>query len=153
MLRRFIIVLIVGTGMLNIAHGQTLKEQINNMFGEVLNLELSPGEHGEHFLPVNVATSQAIINSLNSFIGASISSFPLSSSTAGVTFDFSTGRPVPTSTSFGPIFSERGQTVGRGRIKSAEYPPRIYALHLPMKMSVCRGWVTVLTNLIRWIFI
>jgi hypothetical protein len=86
------------------------------MFGEVLSLELSPGEHGEHFLPVNVASSRAIINSLNSFIGASISSFPLSSSTAGVTFDFSTGTPVPTSTSFGPIFSERGQTVGQGRI-------------------------------------
>jgi len=100
----------------NSVNGQTLKQQINNMFGEVLSLELSPGEHGEHFLPVNVAASQAIINSLNSFIGASISSFPLSSSTAGVTFDFSTGKPVPTSTSFGPIFSERGQTVGQGRI-------------------------------------
>jgi hypothetical protein len=101
---------------MNLVNGQTLKEQINNMFGEVLSLELSPGEHGEHFLPVNVASSRAIINSLNSFIGASISSFPLSSSTAGVTFDFSTGKPVPTSTSFGPIFSERGQTVGQGRI-------------------------------------
>jgi hypothetical protein len=102
--------------LVNLASGQTLKDQINNMFGEVLNLETSPGEHGEHFLPVNVATSNAIINSLNNFIGASVSSFPLSSSTAGVTFDFSTGRPVPTSTSFGPIFSERGQTVGQGRI-------------------------------------
>jgi hypothetical protein len=101
---------------LNIAAGQTLKEQINNMFGEVLNLELSPGEHGEHFLPVNVAASRAIINSLNNFIGTSVSSFPLSSSTAGVTFDFSTGKPVPTSTSFGPIYSERAQTLGQGRI-------------------------------------
>jgi hypothetical protein len=116
MFRKFTTVLIIGMGLLNIAYGQTLKEQINNMFGEVLNLELSPGEHGEHFLPVNVASSQAIINSLNNFIGSSVSSFPLSSSTAGVTFDFSTGRPVPTSTSFGPIFSERAQTVGQGRI-------------------------------------
>ena len=116
MLHRFSVLLIICTCFVTIVNGQTLKEQINNMFSEVLNLEISPGEHGEHFLPVNVATSQAIINSLNSFIGASISSFPLSSSTAGVTFDFSTGKPVPTSTSFGPIFSERGQTVGQGRI-------------------------------------
>ncbi len=116
MLRRITMVLIIGLGFATIAHSQTLKQQISNMFGEVLNLETSPGEHGEHFLPVNVAASNAVINSLNTFIGTSISSFPLSSSTAGVTFDFSTGKPVPTSTSFGPIFSERAQTLGRGRI-------------------------------------
>jgi hypothetical protein len=72
--------------------------------------------HGQHFLPANVASSQAVINSLNNFIGSSVSSFPLSSSTAGVTFDFSSGKPVPTSTSFGPIYSERAQTLGQGRI-------------------------------------
>ena len=86
------------------------------MFNEVLNLELSPGEHGEHFLPTNVATSNAVISALNNFIGTGVASFPLSSSTAGVTFDFSSGKPVPTSTSFGPIFSERAQTLGSGRI-------------------------------------
>jgi hypothetical protein len=95
---------------------QTLKQQINNMFEEVLHLNLSPGQHGEHFLPIKVASSQALINSMNNFIGTSVASFPLSSSTAGVTFDFSTGKPVQTSTSFGPIFSERAQTVGGGRI-------------------------------------
>jgi hypothetical protein len=116
MLNRFIVPVVILLCFVNIVTGQTLKEQINNMFAEVLNLETSPGEHGEHFLPVNVASSKAIINSLNNFIGASVSSFPLSSSTAGVTFDFSSGKPVPTSTSFGPIFSERGQTIGQGRI-------------------------------------
>lgn len=102
--------------MIQSSFGQTLKEQINNMFEEVLNLKLSPGEHGEHFLPVNVASSRAIINSMNNFIGTSVSAFPLSSSTAGVTFDFSTGKPIPTSTSFGPIYSERAQTLGSNRI-------------------------------------
>ncbi len=98
------------------SNGQTLQQQINNMFGEVLALNLSPGQHGEHFLPVKVASSQALINSLNTFIGTSVASFPLSSSTAGVTFDFGTGKPVQTSTSFGPIFAERAQTIGGKRI-------------------------------------
>jgi len=116
MLRRVILAWFIGLFLAGNIGSQTLKQQMNNMFGEVLNLELSPGKHGEHFLPAKVATSLALINSLNNFIGTSIASFPLSSSTAGVTFDFSTGKPVQTSTSFGPMFSERAQTVGSGRI-------------------------------------
>ena len=49
-------------------YGQTFKHQIENMFDEVLNLELSPGEHGGHFLPANVATSNSVINALNQVI-------------------------------------------------------------------------------------
>jgi len=115
-MNRVIAVIITGLFMIHSADAQSLKQQINGIFDEVLNLELSPGEHGEHFLPVNVAASQAVINSLNNFIGNSVASFPLSSSTAGVTFDFSSGKPIPTSTSFGPIYSERAQTLGSGRI-------------------------------------
>jgi hypothetical protein len=109
-------ILILFLVLLGNVYSQTLKEQINGMFDDILLLEVSPGEHKGHFLPSNVASSQAVITSLQNFIGSSISSFPLSSSTASVTFDFSTGRPIPTSTSFGPIFSERAQTLGRGRI-------------------------------------
>ena len=99
MLQRSYLILVLSLIIIHAVRGQSLKEQINNMFGEVLKLELSPGEHGEHFLPTNVATSQAIINSMNNFIGTSIASIPLSSSAAGVTFDFSSGKPVPTSPS------------------------------------------------------
>jgi len=116
MLRRLVLISFLGLILIKPTYGQTLKEQINNMFQDVLTLELSPGKHGEHFLPANVASSGALINSLNNFIGVGVSSFPLSSSTAGVTFDFSTGKPVQTSTSFGPIYSERAQTLGGGRI-------------------------------------
>jgi len=113
---RVITVLMLCLAFSGNVYSQTLKEQINGMFNDILLLEVSPGEHKGHFLPSNVASSQAVITSLQNFIGSSISSFPLSSSTAGVTFDFSSGRPIPTSTSFGPIFSERAQTLGRGRI-------------------------------------
>lgn len=97
---------------------QSLDDQLSGMFSEILDLSLagSPGEHGDHFKPANIAASIAVINSLNNFIGTSVSSFPLSSTVAGLTFDFSSGRPVSTSTSLGPIFSERAQTLGSGLI-------------------------------------
>jgi hypothetical protein len=100
-----------------VTHAQgSLEKQLENMFDDLLGtqLELSPGMHGEHFKPANVAASNTVINTLSNFIGSSVSSFPLSSTAAGLTFDFSSGRPVSTSTSFGPIFSERAQTIGSG---------------------------------------
>lgn len=97
-------------------NGQSLESQLKNVFKDVLELDLagSPGAHGTHFRTDNVEASDKVINTLSNFIGSSISSFPLSSTAAGLTFDFSSGRPVATSTSLGPIFSERAQTMGSG---------------------------------------
>jgi len=96
--------------------GQSLRDKIGNIFSEVLDIELAgPGEHGTHFRADNVALSKVTINSFSSFIAANIASFPLGSTEAGLTFDFSTGQPVSTATSTGPIFSERAQTLGKGR--------------------------------------
>lgn len=41
---------------------------------------------------------------------------PVSATSSGTTFRFVGGTPVPTSTSPGPIFGERAQTLGRGRL-------------------------------------
>ncbi|MCH7680665.1 hypothetical protein IID10_15085, partial [candidate division KSB1 bacterium] len=96
--------------------GQSLRDKIGNIFSDVLEIELAgPGEHGTHFKAANVASSEATINSFANFIAANIASFPLGSTEAGLTFDFSTGQPVSTTTSMGPIFSERAQTLGKGR--------------------------------------
>ncbi|MFQ5709768.1 MAG: hypothetical protein ACE5HO_20120 [bacterium] len=96
--------------------GQTLKNKMKNLFGGILEIQLAgPGEHGDHFKPANVLSSNTTINSFNNFIAANIASFPLSSTAAGLTFDFSTGKPVSTTTSLGPIFAERAQTLGQGR--------------------------------------
>ncbi|MFQ5676682.1 MAG: transporter [bacterium] len=96
--------------------GQSLRDKIGNIFSEVLDIELAgPGAHGTHFRADNVASSEATINSFSSFISANIATFPLGSTEAGLTFDFSTGQPVSTTTSTGPIFSERAQTLGKGR--------------------------------------
>jgi hypothetical protein len=95
---------------------QSLEDQLKSMFDKLLqeDLQKSPGMHGQHFIPSNVASTTAVIDALTNFIGTSVSSFPLNSTVAGVTFDFSSGRPVSTSTSLGPIFSERAQTMGSG---------------------------------------
>lgn len=101
-----------------VSHAQSLRFKLERVFDEVLRLELtgSPGEHGLHFSPDNVASSDKMIKSLATFIGTNISSFPLSSTGATVVFDFSTGVPVRETGNLGPIFSEEGTTLGKGRI-------------------------------------
>lgn len=116
-----IAILVLSCGIIQ---AQSLKDEIQGIFDEVLkpeteggNLFLSgfQGAHGSHFIPSVVEASNATITSFSNFISANISSFPLSSTTAGLTFDFSSGVPVSTSTSLGPIFAERAQTLGRNR--------------------------------------
>ncbi|MBD3403781.1 hypothetical protein GF420_12855 [candidate division GN15 bacterium] len=98
---------------------QTLQESLNGVFVEVLDINLAgPGAHGSHYRPSNVSTSQAVISSLGSLISTSASQFPLSSTSVGLTFDLSSGVPVATRTSAGPIFGERAQTLGKGRLNA-----------------------------------
>lgn len=113
----FVMLILLISGNIQSVQGQSLRDRIQGIFAEVLELELagSPGEHGEHFFPSNVATSSRTINTLSSLIGTNVASFPLSSTVAGLTFDFSSGIPVSTSTSLGPIFAERAPTLGQGR--------------------------------------
>ncbi|MEW6752239.1 MAG: hypothetical protein AB1505_14850, partial [Candidatus Latescibacterota bacterium] len=105
--------------------GQSLKSDLQGVFDEVLKptneggrlvLTGAQGAHGRHYLPSSVEASAATIRAFSSFLSANISSFPLGSTAAGMTFDFSGGAPVGTTTSLGPIFTERAQTVGRGRL-------------------------------------
>jgi len=100
---------------------QTLKQQVNNLFrfgecGEALCLQVNAAVHGLHYSPSATQATGALINFFADAIGASVSNLPISSSSGGVTFAFIGGRPVKTSTSSGPIFAERGQTIGKGQI-------------------------------------
>src|SRR5262249_40804364 len=45
-----------------------------------------------------------------------VANLPVSAASGGSTFSFQGGVPVRTSTSTGPIFAERAQTLGRGRV-------------------------------------
>ncbi|MGQ0642868.1 MAG: transporter, partial [Gemmatimonadaceae bacterium] len=71
--------------------------------------------HGRHFIPDIIARNGAIVDFLADAIAANASNLPLSATGSGVTFKFVGGLPVRTSTSLGPVFGERAQTLGGGR--------------------------------------
>jgi hypothetical protein len=70
--------------------------------------------HHAHF----VFDTAARINQLNDQISAEIGVFPFSSSVGGFTFalDSSLGTFVRTTETLGPLFAERAQTLGRGKL-------------------------------------
>lgn len=72
--------------------------------------------HGLHFIPASNAENGALISFLTDALGTSIGSIPIGSTSGGETFRIEAGVPVLTSTSAGPIFAERAQTLGRGRV-------------------------------------
>ena len=71
--------------------------------------------HGNHFIPSANAENGTIIRFLVDAIGGNVSNVPIGATSGSETFQFVNGVPVATSTSSGPIFAERGQTMGRGR--------------------------------------
>jgi hypothetical protein len=72
--------------------------------------------HGSHFVPSAVSGNATIISFLTSAISTNITNIPFSSSSGGETFRFEGATPVRTSISAGPIYAERAQTLGRGRL-------------------------------------
>jgi hypothetical protein len=71
--------------------------------------------HGNHFVPAAVASNGTVISFLTNSIGSNVANVPVSATSGGTTFSFQGGVPTRTSTSAGPIFGERAQTLGRGR--------------------------------------
>jgi len=115
--------------MSNPASAQGLRDKISDLFifgpgQEPLflagsadpNNPASLQAHGLHFIPSSAAENGSIISFITDALGASVANIPIGSTSGGVTFRFEGGVPVPTSTSAGPIFAERAQTLGRGRI-------------------------------------
>ncbi len=98
---------------------QDMRATISELFtfgdcGAPLCLELG-NEHGNHFIPAVTASNQTVIAFFTEAMGRSAANTPLSSTSSGATFRLVGGLPVLTSTSGGPIFAERAQTLGRGR--------------------------------------
>src|SRR5262245_61466398 len=106
------------------AGAQHLRDRVLDLFrfgecGHPLCLDGSVNAangHGDHFIPDVIATNGSLIGFLTSAIGTSIGSIPLSASSSGQTFKLVNGLPVKTSTSAGPIYGERAQTLGKGRL-------------------------------------
>lgn len=89
----------------------TFSDLFNQILGE--ELALSPGQHAGHFEPAAEIAVGTLTPAFNGLIAGNITSFPLSSTAAGVTFDFSSGQPVSVLESQGPIFAEIAQTLGK----------------------------------------
>ena len=71
--------------------------------------------HGAHFIPSANAQNGSLIGFIIDAIGGSVANVPIGATSGSETFQFVNGVPVRTSTSAGPIFAERAQTLGRGR--------------------------------------
>ena len=80
------------------------------------NNPASTQAHGSHFIPATVDANGALITFLGNAIASSAARTPLSAASSGTTFRFVDGAPVATSISSGPLFAERAQTLGKGRV-------------------------------------
>jgi hypothetical protein len=127
-MRRRLVVLGTLLTMSSAAHAQGLREKIADLFifasgQDPLflagtadpNNPASIRAHGSHFVPSAVSENGSIIAFLTTAIGGNVANAPIGSTSGGETFHFEGGVPVRTSTSAGPIFAERGQTLGKGR--------------------------------------
>lgn len=72
--------------------------------------------HGKHFIPAAVDGNATLISFLTSAVGANVANLPIGATSSGQTFQFVGGVPVATSSSHGPVFAERAQTLGMGRV-------------------------------------
>jgi hypothetical protein len=107
---------------------QALEDRITDLFifgegDEVLFLGGSGGSedpqiqvHGNHFIPSAVSGNATIISFLTNAVGSNVANLPVSASSGGETFRFEGATPVRTSISPGPIYAERAQTLGSGRL-------------------------------------
>jgi hypothetical protein len=110
-------------------HAQDLRDLLSNLFifgaGEdqlTLGGTSDPDNpdsiriHGTHFVPAAVASNGTVISFLTNSIGSNVANVPVSATSGGSTFSFQGGVPTRTSGSAGPIFGERAQTLGKGRL-------------------------------------
>ena len=111
------------------ASGQKLRDKISELFifgpgqdplflagSADPNNPASIQAHGTHFIPASTAENASVIGFVTDAISANVGNVPLGSTSGGETFRFEGGVPVKTSTSTGPIYGERAQTLGRGRV-------------------------------------
>jgi hypothetical protein len=99
-------------------HADSLSELVPNLFGQGgILLRLSPPgffQHQPHF----TATSEAQLTVLNDSLRGQLSNTPLASPASGFTFTFdpALGAFTRATESFGPIYSQRADTTGKGKL-------------------------------------
>src|SRR5436853_1063540 len=115
---------------------QSLREQIRtDLFtfgncGEPLCLAGALPGHGSHFIPATQSAAGDILDLLGNSLAASVANTPVGATSSGVTYQFVGGMPVKTATSGGPIFGERAQTLGKGRVLLGTNFPAVHCERL-----------------------
>ena len=110
------------------AVAQGLRDKINDLFifgagedplflgGTAGSANANILAHQDHFIPSANESNGTLISFLQNAIAANVSNIPLGATSSGFTFRLVGGQLEATSTSPGPIFAERAQTLGRGRV-------------------------------------
>src|SRR5438128_1662231 len=105
---------------------QGLRDKISQLFifadgkdplflGGTAGSDSATALHADHFVPSAVSDNGTLISFIGTAISQNVANLPVSATSGGSTFRFEGGVPVPTSGSPGSVFSERAQTLGRGR--------------------------------------
>ncbi len=128
-MRRFALGLTLVLGVTSPLHGQGLRSKISDLFnvggGQVAlflpgsadpNNPLTIQAHAEHFSPAVSQGNGSLIAFVTNAISGNVANVPTSATSSGSTFRFEGGVPVKTSVSPGPVFGERAQTLGHGRV-------------------------------------
>ena len=103
-------------------HAQTMRERVIGLFKFGSGCDnpvcLSVGSaHKAHFNPAAQAGQANLIDFMSDAIAASASNIPISAASSGAIWaTSSSGLFVRTQTSAGPVFAERAQTIGKGRV-------------------------------------
>jgi hypothetical protein len=106
---------------------QGLRDKISQLFifadgkdplflGGTAGSDSATALHADHFVPAAVNDNGTLISFIGTAISQNVANLPVSATSGGSTFRFEGGVPVPTSGSPGPVFGERAQTLGRGRV-------------------------------------
>src|SRR5947208_3276402 len=106
---------------------QGLRDKISQLFifadgkdplflGGTAGSDSATALHADHFVPSAVSDNGTLISFIGTAISQNVANLPVSATSGGSTFRFEGGVPVPTSRSPGSVFSERAQTLGRGRV-------------------------------------
>ncbi|MBI4421011.1 MAG: hypothetical protein HY560_09315 [Gemmatimonadetes bacterium] len=128
-MRSFVLGLTLMLGGASPLHSQGLRDKISDLFnvggGQValfLPGTADPGNpltvqaHKEHFSPAVAQGNGNLIAFVTNAISGNVANVPTSATSSGSTFRFEGGVPIRTSVSPGPVFGERAQTLGRGRV-------------------------------------
>jgi hypothetical protein len=106
---------------------QGLRDKISQLFiftagqdplflGGTAGSDSATALHADHFIPSARSENGSLISFIGNAISGNVATVPVSATSGGSTFRFEGGVPVRTSVSPGPVFAERAQTLGRGRV-------------------------------------